>query len=95
MQRKATKCQSLNHLATSILTCNGHVAVSLISMLGEDTSFDSCRTTTSMDWSCKPGRFSMGNELDKNNGLGSTGKPCVIYLVSLCRDGHTGGPDAH
>jgi hypothetical protein len=80
MQRNAIKCQSLNHFETSVFVLDGQVAVSFISRLSFLRILPSCCMTPSMDWSCNPGRFSVGKELERKRGFGSTGKPFVTWL---------------
>ena len=78
IHRKVTRCQSLSHIITSPLMRGGQVLGSPISRSEVERTEARRAMTVSIDWSCNPGRFSVGNEFERNNGLGSFGKPCVI-----------------
>jgi hypothetical protein len=77
MHKKVTRCQSDNQAATCALVRGGHVVESVISPSQSRRIALNWLMTTSMDWSCNPGRFSMGKSLERKSGEGLTGNPCV------------------
>lgn len=81
VSRNETRCQSLSHLARSRRFCKSLGDVWEISDIRGASNLAKAFSTSSMCWSSRPWRFSMGNRLDWNIGDGFWGKPCVTCEI--------------